>query len=85
MVTDTLILKGKAEVAAIPYNFSLNYTSCNSVMLFFQITVLELGTDLRFFYADLRSNLKASNMLNLICYENFKNKVSPVKPNREII
>lgn len=29
------------------------------------------------------TNLKASKTLILICYENFKNKVSPVNPNTE--
>lgn len=35
------------------------------------------------FYANLHSNLRASNTLELICYENFKNKVSSVNPNTE--
>lgn len=29
------------------------------------------------------TNLRASNTLILICYENFENKVSPVNPNTE--
>lgn len=29
------------------------------------------------------TNLRASNRLILICYENFENKVSPVNPNTE--